>query len=179
MPSVELVLGILSLILGAVAPLVARSVKRVPRFAAWLEKIQSNETVAAILEGLGFKVAKKQALAAERLDQLLHEFEEVSLESTGIIVEMRQQVEAQTARVKELEQRESTVQQMVQAFEAKPQGQIVAALLKLQAQYDALLHEQAKEGRRSARRDYSLFALGVLTPIAIGVILRYVFNIQF
>jgi chromosome segregation ATPase len=159
-----------SLVAGALTTLL-RLLRDVEQLQPFIERVRRNEMLVRVLDVMGIELPAAQESYQERLQSLLSKFVEVSEESEAIVEELQSHIRSKAAVVRGLEQKEQELAYRIEQLEESPEF-AVARIQELTEEIARLQKEshstQAKESRRSALRDFALFALGVLVPYGLG-----------
>jgi hypothetical protein len=161
-----------SLVAGAV-PLIWRVLKENTKLRGYLVSLEYNETFKKFLDLAGIKLPKPKESYEVRMDRLINKFNEVSTESDQIIYELETNLRNKKLVVDELGKQQSDLAQRIEELKKAPEF----ITLQIQAKLDKMDAEQKRDSRKGAFRDYSLYALGVLTPFLISWIASY-FNVS-
>jgi chromosome segregation ATPase len=159
-----------SLAAGALTTLL-RLLQDVERLQPVFDRIRHNQTLVRVLEMIGIELAAPKESYQARLQNLLSKFTEVSEESEAIVEELQNHIRSKETVVQGLEQKERELAARIDQMKESPEF-VVAKIQELTEEIARLQKEsqrdQAKESRRSALRDFALFALGVLVPYTLG-----------
>lgn len=162
----EILFGsLLSLIAGGITTLI-RILEEEPRFWQWLE--EHVPSWIPLLERLGIERPKPDETYREKVANLLQKFSDISLETDTIIGELESSLKSKTELVQQLENQHRELTKRIEELKENPEFGNIEILRRL----ERMERDQALESRRSALRDYGLFALGVLVPIVVAIIAR-------
>ena len=163
-------LSLTSLLAGVVTTIL-RLLNEKGRFQPLFDRVEKSRALAQILEQLGIRIPKEEESYQERLSKLFAKFEEITEESDEIVSELERHVRSKEILVEQLHQREQDLASRIDRLKKSPE--FVAARNQQLLEQIAILQEElrasnVKEGRRSAIRDFVLFALGVTLPYILG-----------
>ena len=138
-----------------------------------LGQVSKQPPIEAIIRRLGGEPPKAQkATFAERMRIQTQNLQLASAELDELLREMKEEAASREAAVSQLEGKVIELAEREQALQSRVEALSVVSPRAVQEFVTLLEEQQTKGERRSARRDYILFALGVLVTIA----LTFVFN---
>lgn len=163
------ILFLLTSLIAGTVPLVWRVLRENTRLRGYLERLEYNESFKKFLDLAGIKLPKPKDSYEVRMDKLITKFNEVSTESDQIIYEIETSLRNKKMVVDELGNQQKELAQRIEELKKAPEF----ITLQIQAKLDKMDAEQKKDSRKSALRDYFLYAFGVFTPYLISWIAKF------